>query len=44
MNYMVFDGFGEMDVWLSMGGPSIHNMPGLSWAMHVHVGEACVLY
>ena len=33
---MVFDGFG-MGVWLSMEAPSIHNMLGLSWAMHVHV-------
>ena len=37
MNYIVFDGFGRMGVWLSMGAPSIHNMLGLSWAMHVHV-------
>jgi hypothetical protein len=34
---MVFDGFKGMGVWLSMRGPSRHNMLGLSWAMHVHV-------
>ena len=32
---MVFDGFWGMDLWLSMGGPSIHNMAGLSQTMHV---------
>ena len=26
-----------MGVWLSIGAPSIHNMLGLSQAMHVHV-------
>ena len=26
-----------MGIWLSMGGPSIHNMSGLSSAMHLHV-------
>ena len=37
-----------MGVWLYMGTPSIHNMLGLSQAMHVHVsgkhvlGSACV--
>ena len=33
----VFDGFGGMCVWLSMGAPSIHKILGLIRAMHVHV-------
>ena len=37
MDYIVFDRFGGMGIWLSMGGPSINCMLGLSWAMHVHV-------
>ena len=37
MNCMVFDGFGGMGVWLSIGASSIHNLSGLNWAMHVHV-------
>ena len=36
MNCMVFDGFGRMGLWLSMGAPSIHNMLDLSRAKHVH--------
>ena len=41
-NYMLFDGFwggGAVDVWPSMGAASMHNMSGLSRAMHVHVFE-----
>ena len=37
MNCTVFDGFGGMVVWISMGPPNIHDMLGLSRAMHVHV-------
>jgi hypothetical protein len=29
--------FGAIGVWLSMGAPSRHNMPGLSRTMHVHI-------
>ena len=37
MNCMVFNGFGAIGVWLSMGGPSRHYMLGLSQTMHVHI-------
>ena len=40
----MFDGFGGMNVWLSMGTPSIHNMLGLSRVMHVHVSGKHVHY
>ena len=33
---LVFDGVGISDVWLSLGAPSTHRMPGLSLSMHVH--------
>ena len=33
---MVFDGFGGIGVWLSMGTLSRLNMLGFSHAMHVH--------
>ena len=39
MNCMVFDRFGRMGVWLSLGVSSIHNMLGLSQPMNVHVLE-----
>jgi hypothetical protein len=43
MNYMLFDGFRGMTVWLSMEAPSKHNLSGLSQTIHVHLLGCLIL-
>ena len=43
MNFMVFDGFGGMVVWLPIGAPNIHDMFISRSCMCMCLGGMCIV-